>query len=417
MAHHRASAEAAAAMSDSPMIFPSQELSERARGTLWAIVVIGAITFAASLVLGYAQRAWQIYYVNFILWTAIAQGGVVFSAAYRMTNGTWGEPFRRTGEGMVSFLPVSFVLFIGVFLGRSEIYPWLHEATGKESWLNTPFFFTRDAAVFLFMMWLSYKYVRTSLRPELGRYRAHLPEKFQGFVGRLTRDWEGDELETAKSASAIAKLVPAILISFAILYTLLGFDLLMSLDPQWYSTLYGWLFFLHGFYGALVVIAILAIAARKAFALEAGFRTSQFHDLGRLVMGFCMLSGGFYWSQYLVIWYGNLTEEIPYLFVRFHNPLWAPLTWYYIVFAFFFPLAIFLSKRAKEKPVILLIVASIILSSLFVERFLAVAPFLWHESTFPFGIMELLVSLAFASGFALAWFRFISMVPLISKKV
>jgi len=402
-------------MTDSSMIFPTQKLSQRVRNILWTFVAIGAIVFIASLGLGYALRAWQIYYVNFVFWTAIAQGGVVFSAAYRMTNGTWGEPFRRTGEGMVSFLPVSFVLFIGVFLGRSEIYPWLHEATGKESWLNTPFFFTRDTVIFLFMMWLSYKYVRTSLRPELGRHRANLPEKFQKFIERLTRDWEGDELETAKSASAMAKLVPAMLIAFAVLYTLLGFDLLMSLSPQWYSTLYGWLFFLHGFYGALVVITILAIAARKAFTLEAGFRTSQFHDLGRLVMGFCMLSGGFYWSQYLVIWYGNLTEEIPYLLMRFHNPLWAPLTWYYIVFAFFFPLAIFLSKRAKEKPAILVSVASIILSSLFVERFLAVAPFLWHEPTLPFGIMELLVSLAFAAGFALAWFTFISMVPLISS--
>jgi hypothetical protein len=417
MAHHRALAEAAATMTDSPMIFPSQELSERVRTTLWAFVAIGAIAFAASFFMGFAQRAWQIYYVNFVLWTAIAQGGVVFSAAYRMTNGTWGEPFRRTGEGMVSFLPVSFVLFIGVFLGRSEIYPWLHEATGKESWLNTPFFFTRDAAVFLFMMWLSYTYVRTSLRPELGRYRVHIPEKLRGIVGRLIRDWEGDEVEDARSRTAMAKLVPAMLIFFAVLYTLLGFDLLMSLSPQWYSTLYGWLFFLHGFYGALVVVTILAIAARKAFALETGFRTSQFHDLGRLVMGFCMLSGGFYWSQYLVIWYGNLTEEIPYLLMRFHNPLWAPLTWYYIIFAFFFPLAIFLSKRAKEKPVILVIVASIILSSLFVERFLAVAPFLWHGSTFPFGFVELLVSLAFAAGFALAWFSFIAMVPLIQKKV
>ncbi|MGA9408124.1 MAG: hypothetical protein WBW71_13405 [Bacteroidota bacterium] len=404
-------------MNDSSVIFPSQELSQRVRGTLWTLVTIGAFAFVASLVMGYAQRAWQIYYVNFVLWTAIAQGGVVFSAAYRITNGTWGEPFRRTGEGMVSFLPVSFVLFIGVFLGRSEIYPWLHEATGKESWLNAPFFFTRDAAVFLCMMWLSYRYVRTSLRPELGQYRAHIPEKFQGFIGRLVRDWEGDDREAAKSLSAIAKLVPAMLISFAVLYSLLGFDLLMSLDPRWYSTLYGWLFFLHGFYGALVVITILTMTARKAFKLETGFTTRQFHDLGRLVMGFCMLSGGFYWSQYLVIWYGNLTEEIPYLLMRFRNPLWAPFTWYYIIFAFFFPLVIFLSRRAKEKPAVLVIVASIILSSLFVERFLAVAPFLWHESYLPFGIMELLVSLAFAAGFALAWFKFISMVPLISKKV
>ena len=123
-----------------------------------------------------------------------------------MTNGTWGEPFRRTGEAMVSFLPVSFILFIGVFLGRSEIYPWLLEPTGKESWLNAPFFFTRDAVVFLFMMWLSYKYVRTSLRPELGRYRVHVPDKLQDHIGRLTHDWEGDEAEAGKSRSSMAKL-------------------------------------------------------------------------------------------------------------------------------------------------------------------------------------------------------------------
>jgi hypothetical protein len=410
-------------MSDSPMKFPagvlgiSQELPPRIRAILWIFVVLGAFALAVSFLAGYAERAWQIYYVNFVLWTVIAQGGVVFSAAYRMTNGTWGEPFRRVGEAMVSYLPVSFVLFIGVFVGRSHIYPWVHETTGKEAWLNTPFFFARDGAVFLFMLWLSTKYVRTSLRRELGKYRAEIPERFRSYVEKLTRNWKDDEREIAESKSKIAKLVPALLISFAVLYSYLGFDLLMSLEPRWTSTLYGWLFFLHGFYGALVVITLLAISARKVFRLESGFTTGQFHDLGRLVMGFCMLSGGFYWSQYLVIWYGNITEEIPYLLERFRNPLWAPLTWYYIVFAFFFPLAVFLSKRAKEKPASLVVIASIILSSLFVERFLAVAPFLWHESYLPFGVMELTVSLAFAAGFALTWFKFVTIVPLIAKKM
>ena len=416
MVDRRPSPETSIAMNE-PIEFPQQELPQRIRGVLWIMVVLGAFAFGISLFFGLAQRAWQIYYVNFVLWTAIAQGGVVYSAAYRMTNGTWGEPFRRIGEAMVSFLPVSFVLFVGVFLGRSEIYPWLNEPTGKESWLNTPFFFARDAVIFLFMMWLSFKYVRVSLRPEFAQYRAGIPEKFQNFVGRLTNNWKGDAQETTKSALSLTKLVPALLISFAVFYSFLGFDLLMSLTPQWYSTLYGWLFFLHGFYGALVVITILSITARKIFKLEAGFSTKQFHDMGRLVMGFCMLSGGFYWSQYLVIWYGNITEEISYLIVRFRNPLWAPLTWYYIIFAFFFPLAVFLSKRAKEKPAALVVIASIILSSLFVERYLAVAPFLWHGSSLPFGVMELLVSLAFASGFALTWFKFVSMTPLISKKV
>lgn len=398
-------------MKDVTATFPLQELSPRIRRLLWAFVALGASAFLVALLAGFEDRAWQIYYVNFILWTAIAQGGVVFSAAYRITNGKWGEPFRRVGESMVSFLPVSLALFLGVFLGRFHIYPWLHEPTGKEGWLNTPFFFARVVGIFLFMMWLSYKYVRTSLRQDLGRYRAVVPDKYRAFVDKITHQWRGEE-ESAAAESRIAKLVPTVLISFAVLYSLLGFDLLMSLEPHWYSTLYGWLFFLHGFYGALVVITLLAVSARKAFKLESGFTTGQFHDLGRLVMGFCMLAGGFYWSQYLVIWYGNITEEIPYLLARFRNPLWTPLTWYYIVFAFLFPLAVFLSKRVKERPVTLVIIGSIILSSLFVERFLAVAPFLWHESYLPFGILELLVSLAFGSGFALTWFGFVAAVPL-----
>jgi len=402
-------------MTNVPLTSHPQELPSRVRSVLWTLVVLGAFAFAVALFIGYPARAWQIYYVNFVMWTAVAQGGIAFSAAYRMTNGRWGEPFRRTGEAMVSFLPVSLALFAGVFVGRSYIYPWLHESTGKEAWLNSPLFFARDTAIFFVMMWISVKYVRTSLRAEFGPYRASVPEKFEKFAGRITRNWEGDIQEAEKSKATIAKLVPALLIMFAVLYSFLGFDLLMSLDPKWYSTLYGWLFFLHGFYGALVVITLLAIAARKVFKADSMINTGPFHDMGRLVMGFCMLSGGFFWSQYLVIWYGNLTEEIPYLMVRFHNPLWAPLMWYYIIFAFFFPLAIFLSRRAKEKPAVLVAVASIILSSLFVERFLAVAPFIWHEASLPFGIMELLVTLAFASGFALSWFKFVEMIPFYAK--
>ena len=403
-------------MNDPTSILPSRTLDRGTRLLLWAIVAVGIIAFAVALVSGREDRAWLIYYVNFVMWTAIAQGGIVFSAAYRMTNGTWGEPFRRAGESMVSFLPVGFLFFIGVFFGRHHIYPWLHEATGKEAWLNTRFFFTRDGVIFLFMMWLSYKYVRSSLRPELGSHRHNGPEGYSRMIDRLTAGWRGDEQEAAESRLRISKLVPVMLISFAVCYSFLGFDLLMSLAPHWSSTLFGWLFFLHGFYGGLVVITLLSIWAMKSFRIESGYSTKQFHDLGRLLMGFCMLSGGFYWSQYLVIWYGNITEEIPYLLERFRDPLWTPLTWYYIVFAFFFPLAIFLSKKVKEKPWMLAIIAAIILSSLFVERFLAVAPYLWHEHYVPFGILEFLISLGFASGFALIWFKFVSIFPLVSKK-
>ena len=116
--------------------------------TFWifiVLVMIGVVTFFVELTSQHPERAWQAYLINFLLWSAIAQGAVLFSAVMHMTNARWSGPISSLSESFTAFFPLSFILFLILFLGRAYIFPWLNEDLhGKEIWLNIPFLFWRD---------------------------------------------------------------------------------------------------------------------------------------------------------------------------------------------------------------------------------------------------------------------------------
>ncbi|MEW6512302.1 MAG: hypothetical protein AB1428_15235 [Bacteroidota bacterium] len=397
--------------------FPPRNAPGGLKVLLGVLVAVGIVAFIAGLLGGDRLRAWQIFFVNFLFWSGLAQGGVVMAAVYRITNARWGDHFRRIGEGMVAFLPVSFVLYLVLVIAGQEIFPWLREPVhGKEAWLSAPFLFGRDGAVFLVLMWLSGTYVYYSIRPDLGQAPSGTGgAPASGLVHRLMKHWRGWETESLESGRRLARLTPALLIAFAVLYSLIGFDLVMPLDPHWFSTLFGWLYFLHAFFAGLVMVMTLAILSRPWFGTAGAFTEGQWHDMGKFVFGFCLLSGGFFWSQYLVIWYGNLPEESSFLMKRFYTQPWEPLMWVYIILAYLFPLAVFLSRRVKEIPAALLVMGVLILGALFIERFIAVVPFLWQGATIPFGLVELVVTAGFAALFVLSWIFFAERVTLVPK--
>ena len=138
--------------------------------------------------------------------------------------------------------------------------------------------------------------------------------------------------------------------------------------------------------------------------------------MGRFVFGFCLLSGGFYWSQFLVIWYGNLPEETGYLIRRFYSQPWETWTWAYVILAYLFPLAVFLSRRVKQMPWALFSISAVILVALFLERFIAVVPFISREPAVHWGILEWLVTLGFGAAFLLSWLAFARVVPLVPAR-
>lgn len=393
------------------------------RGALLAGVGVGVLALIYGVATGAYSRVGQAFLVNFLFWTGVSQAGVVFSAAYRLCNAAWGEPFRRIGETMGSFLPVSVVLFVFILPLGGWVYPWVREPVhGKEHWLSLPFLFARDEFALVWLAGVSLLYVYHSLRPELGwladrgavRPESHL-------ATRLTRGWQGFAAERARSHRILSRLTPVLLLSYGLFYTLLAFDLVMSLDPHWYSTLFGWRYFVITFYAAVATIAILAaLLHRSVPALRQHLTTPQFHDIGKLLFGFCLLSGGLFFTEYLVIWYGNLPEETVYVLKRLHTEPWLPISWTVVVLLYFGPLVVLMSRRVKQKPNTLMAIALVILAALWVDRFLAVVPSVWKEHSVPLGPVEIGMTIGFLAGVLLVWAgaaRHVPLVPLVAVQL
>ena len=129
------------------------------------LIIIGLAAFIYGVIGDHPEKAWQAYLINFLLWSAIAQGAVLFSAVMHMTKARWSGPLSALAESFAAFFPLSFVLFLILFLGRTHIFPWLHEDLhGKEVWLNIPFLFTRDCIGLLVLYAIGFAYLYNALQ-------------------------------------------------------------------------------------------------------------------------------------------------------------------------------------------------------------------------------------------------------------
>jgi len=366
----------------------------------WAMValsltVIGGAAFGIGVSGSQAERTWQVFLVNYLFWSGLAFGSVLISAALVMTKARWGRPLKRLAEAPVAFLPLSFLLFWVLYLGRDKLFPWIHDPVPqKQAWLNTGFLFARDGVSLLLLTAVSLALVYYSLRGEREIYS-------QGVEA-----WKGCQDRGEENLHKQSILSPLLAILYALILSLIGFDLVMSLSPHWHSTLFGMYFFTGGFYSALAGLMVLSVISVKAFKLGRFIQRRQFHDLGKLLLGFCLVTGDFFFSQFLVIWYGNLPEETRFVITRVSSAPWKPLAWTVLVVCFALPFAVLLSRKAKMRPGLMLTLSGIILIGMWLERFLLVAPSLWKGKELPLGLAEILISLGFLGlmGLSLLWF-------------
>ncbi|MFQ5776751.1 MAG: molybdopterin oxidoreductase [Terriglobia bacterium] len=392
----------------------SVPLPPRLLGLLVILLAAGALAFAYGLARSDSLRAWQIFLVNFLFWSGMAQAGVVFAAILHLTGARWAGPIKRLAAGAASFLPVSFVLFLVLIFGREQLFPWIsHPVPEKAAWLNAPFLFARDAVGLLALYSLSLAFLYYSIRPALGAMRERAGGSPTAFHRAMMAGWRGAEKEEERSQRVLSALSPILVILYAFVFTLLAFDLVMSLHPHWYSTLFGGYFFIGNLYLGLATIAIGAVLARKYLGLEALITPSQLHDLGKLLFAFCMLWTYLFWSQYLVIWYGDLPEETGFVLTRVQEAPWAPLAWGVLVACFLVPFVVLLSRTVKRRPGSLAAISVVVVGGMWLERYVLVVPSLWKKSGVPLGGLEVLVTLGFFAAAALSYLAFVRVVPLL----
>jgi len=306
---------------------------------------------------------------------------------------------------------VSFVLFFLLLAGRQVLFPWVNQPIPeKQAWLNTSFLFARDGIGLSILYGLGLASLYYSVRLDLERSVTHRGGSMPRILALFSRGRRGLE-EQRRSRRVLAILSPIFLFTYAIVFSLIGFDLVMALDPRWYSTLFGAYFFVSSFYIGLAAIAILAVLARRRLGLEEQIGKKQFRDLGIILFVFCMLTGYFFWSQFVVIWYGNLPEETGYLILRGYAMPWALLAWTVLLVSLIIPFLLLLSRRVKESPRTILPITLLILVGMWIERYILVVPSLWHQTGLPLGRIELLITGGFLAAVALSYSAFLSAFP------
>ena len=387
---------------------PMQINQTKAYWVFLILVAIGVATFIFGLTSGHPERAWQAYLINFLLWSAIAQGAVLFSTVMHMTKARWSGPISGLSESFTAFFPLSFILFLLLFLGRAHLFPWLHEDLhGKEVWLNIPFLFWRDFFGLLILYLLGFAYLFNALQLKFD------PNQPSGEIRKyIYNGWKQNHQNPERIKSRMTIYGGLYILAFALVLCLIGFDLVMSMDPHWISTLFGAYHFVKAFFIGLGALIILAAIIRIRQGEASGIKANHFHDIGKLFFGFCLLWADFFYVQLMVIYYGNIPEETHYVIVRTMLAPWNKLAWTVFIVCFIGPFFILLNQRIKTKPVLMVMICSIVIIGIWLEHLLLLGPALSHDAqSIPLNLSDGLISLGFLGLMAIAVGYFLKVFP------
>lgn len=299
-------------------------------------------------------RFFPAYLAAFLFWIGLSLGCMAFLMIHSVTSGRWGIPIQRFLAAGTRTLPLMALLFLPLAAGLSTLYPWTRTDISRETllptqalYLNLPFFAGR--ALLYFTVWLALAY---SLTHTLYRH-----------------DQSGDArlLARAKRIGIVG------LIAYFLTATFAAFDWSMSLEPDWFSSIYGWLTISRQAVGALalVLVALGLVGRHRPPARVISPRLTQ--ELGMLLLAALLLWAYLEFIQYLVIWYGDLPAEVIW-YVRRTTGGWQWVAWGLIVLAFAVPLFLLLFPGLKQRPLILTGVAALILLLQPVEQIWLVLP-------------------------------------------
>jgi hypothetical protein len=383
------------------------------------LIVIGVASAALGLLGAHPYRFWDALLFNWLFWSSLALGMVIFAAALHMTDADWAWSIRRFALGGVAFLPISFLLFFALWGGAEHYFHhWLEVVRGevsdiiienKSAYLNLPFLLARGTLGLLVLYGLAFWFVYLAVRPDVHGVNG---PRHRPIYDRLTNGWRGIDEEVQISRHRMTFLAPVLALTFVIVWGMIAIDWAMSLDPHFFSTMFPVAFFVTAFHGGIAATAIAVTLVRSSARLEPFITTRQYHDLGKLVFAFSVFWMYINWSQYIVIWYGLLPHEQSWFVDRFSDPF-GTIVQVVVTLVFLLPFFGLLTRPPKMVPGILAFFGVLILIGHWLERFLLIVPSLWGRDYAPLGLPEIGMALGFGGLFLLAYVWFVQSFPLL----
>ncbi len=356
----------------------------KSANAFFVILILLGLASLVGMFMRDPAQAWRAYVVNWLFFTSVACGAMVLVTATTIVKARWNWSVRRVGLAFSAFLPISFILFLPM-LGLGEGYfPWIEAMAHdpiiqkKAAYLNMPFLITRNlvglALLFGGFLYMAYLYLRPDMGLVKGGGSAGSDAGRARWAERLTQGWQGQEKEEVRSYQLLKKIAPALVILYAVVMSIVSFDWIMSLEPHWFSTMFGAWFFMGAFWGGVAATAWATVYAKgRDPDLNKLMGVQQLHDLGKLSFAFTVFWAYLFFSQYLVIWYGKLPWEQAWIIRRSEAP-WGWLSVLVILMCFVIPFAGLIGRKAKMTPWILRVFATVILLGLWLERYMMVVP-------------------------------------------
>jgi len=371
----------------------------KTKNILLGLMGIGLITTIAAF-LSDTDRAWANLLLNSFWFTAIALASLFFVAVHYVAEGGWHTAFKRVPEAMAQYLPFGaaalLMMVLAGYFHLHHVWHWLdadfqasdalYQNSGKKVWLNNTF-------------WL----IRTLLY--LGGWIFFL-NKLIGFSRK-------EDLEPGlKWHKTSYKWSAGFMVFFAVTSSTSAWDWLMSIDVHWFSTLYGWYVFAGFFVSALTIMLMLTIWLRNKGFLPL-VNQNHIHDLAKLVFAFSVFWTYLWFSQYMLIWYSNIPEEINYFLERFYTP-YQPLVIAMLIMNFAFPLIVLMHRDAKRMPNFVFAAGFVIVLGHLLDMFQMIMPGATGRYV-AFGWMELGMAAGFFGFFMFVTLNRLAKAPMLAK--
>ncbi|MGV3638196.1 MAG: quinol:cytochrome C oxidoreductase [Flavobacteriales bacterium] len=401
-------------------------LSNRARSITFGLMILGVLATVVGVMgdhTDHHQRTWANLLVNGFFFFGISLGALFFFALQNATETAWSVLVKRVFEGIFSFLPIGAVVLVIVFAAGSghvhHLYHWMdhtlyheymvgegpgaqyvdeavqgavanpnydHLIAGKKAFLNQPFFWVRNIAYFATFILFARWFRRQSLQMD--------KESGESLTKRMLLNYRRSAL---------------FLVFFAVFSSILAWDWIMSIDTHWFSTLFGWYAFSGMWVSAMITAVILVLyLKRKGYLPQVN--NSHIHDMGKWVFAISFLWTYLYFSQFMLIWYSNIPEEVTYFQQRIeHTP---GLMWGTFFINFLVPMVMLMSRDAKRNPRFLILVGSIIFVGHWLDVNMMVMPGSLGHDFHGIGLLEVGMFITFLGLFLYTVLNALTKAPL-----
>jgi hypothetical protein len=342
-------------------------------------LIVGVIALLICIAGGFANptQFFRSYLIGFLFWVGIALGSLALLMLQYLTGGAWGAMIRRPLESATRTLPLMLLLFAPVAFGIRRIYVWTAPGTmlppHKAAYLTVPFFLVR-AAIY-FAVWIVLQW--------------------------LLNHWSHRQDETGDVAFKLKLnyLAGPGLILYGLSISFAAVDWIMSLDPSWYSSIFGMLIIGGQLVSAMALMIVTLAALGREEPMESVYQSRHYHDLGKLLMAFVMIWAYISVSQLIIIWSGNLPEEISWYMSRMVGE-WRWVGLILVIAHFALPFSLLLSRDLKRRPARLVWVAGLLLLARVVDIYWLTEPEFgpggihlhWMDVLLPIGVGGIWIS-------------------------